>query len=320
MGYNMIEGKKIFITGGRGFIASHLCEKLVKKNRVVLYDNCHRDAMQHTDLLANPNVTFIKGDVLDMDALTRSMEGADLVVHCAAIAGVDSVVRKPITTMKINLLGTVNALDAAAKNRVPQFVDFSTSEVYGPSIYKASEDGLTTQGPVGESRWTYAVSKLAGEHMAHCYAEEHGMRIVTIRPFNVYGPRQVGEGAIQRFVPLALRNQDLVIHGDGTQIRAWCYIDDFVDGWMRAAEAENKAATVFNIGNPQATITTLELAKRVISLAGSSSRVVFKDSSIADVAVRVPSIAKAQQQLGFMPQVGLDEGLTRTIEYFRKVM
>lgn len=320
MGYNMIEGKKIFITGGRGFIASHLCERLVKKNRVVLYDNCHRDAVQHTDLLENPNVTFIKGDVLDMDALTRSMEGANLVVHCAAIAGVDSVVRKPITTMKINLLGTVHALDAAATNRVPQFVDFSTSEVYGPSIYKASEDGLTTQGPVGESRWTYAVSKLAGEHMAHCYAEEHGMRIVTIRPFNVYGPRQVGEGAIQRFVPLALRNQDLVIHGDGTQIRAWCYIDDFVDGWMRAAEAENKAATVFNIGNPQATITTLELAKRVISLAGSSSKVVFKDSSIADVAVRVPSIAKAQQQLGFMPQVGLDEGLTRTIEYFRKVM
>lgn len=316
----MIEGKRIFITGGRGFIASHLCERLVEKNTIVLYDNCHRDAVQHTNLLSNKHVTFIKGDVLDTETLSRSMEGADMVVHCAAIAGVDSVVRKPIITMKINLLGTVNALDAASKNRVPQFVDFSTSEVYGPSIYKASEDGLTTQGPVGEMRWTYAVSKLAGEHMAHCYAEEHGMRVVTIRPFNVYGPRQVGEGAIQRFVPLAIKNQDLVIHGDGTAIRAWCYIDDFVDGWLRAAEAENKSATVFNIGNPQATITTLELAKRVIGLAGSTSKVVFRDSSIPDVAVRVPSIAKAQRLLGFKPQVGLDEGLSRTIEYFRKVM
>lgn len=316
----MLEGKTVFITGGRGFIASHLCEQLLKKNKVVLYDNYHRDAIKDTDILLNENVSFIQGDVLDFEKLARAMEGADAVVHCAAIAGVDTVVKKPITTMKVNLMGTVNTLEGAAKNHVSLFVDFSTSEVYGPSIYKASEDGLTTQGPVGEMRWTYAVSKLAGEHLAHCYAEECDMRVVTIRPFNVYGPRQVGEGAIQKFVPLALKNQDLVIHGDGTQIRAWCYIDDFVDGWLRAVDGSNGPAAVFNIGNPQATITTLELANRVISLAGSTSKVVFRESNIPDVAVRVPSIAKAQQLLGFMPKVGLDEGLSRTIEYFRKMM
>ena len=316
----MIEGKRIFITGGRGFIGSHLCEQLAGANEVVLYDNLHRDAMKDTDLLLNTNVSCIEGDVLDLAKLADGMAGADVVIHCAAIAGVDSVVRKPIVTMKVNLLGTINALEAAVKAPVSRFIDFSTSEVYGPSIYKAAEDDLTTQGPVGELRWTYAVSKLAGEHLAHCYAEEFGMRVLTIRPFNIYGPRQVGEGAIQQFIPRALQNLDLTVHGDGTQIRAWCYIDDFVEGLLRAVETPMAAPEVFNIGNPQATITTLELAKRVISLTGSRSQIVFRDSAIPDVAVRVPSIAKAQRLLGFTPKVGLDEGLARTIAYFRQRM
>ena len=185
----VIQGQRVLITGGGGFIGSHLCERLAPRNELVIYDNGHRDAIRHTGLLEMPGIDFVRGDVLDANQLSQAMRGCQIVIHLAAIAGIDTVARKPIVTMNVNLLGTKNALDAAVQSgTVTRFVDFSTSEVYGPHVYCADENGLTTQGPVGELRWTYAVSKLAGEHLACCYREEFGLPVVTIRPFNVYGP------------------------------------------------------------------------------------------------------------------------------------
>jgi nucleoside-diphosphate-sugar epimerase len=313
----LIQGKQILITGGGGFIGSHLCERLAPHNRIVVYDNGHRNAIRYTRLLDMPNVMMVKGDVLDVAQLQRAADGCQIVVHLAAIAGIDTVIKRPIVTMNVNLMGTKNVLDTAiATGGVSRFVDFSTSEVYGPYVYRADEDGLTTQGPVGEMRWAYAVSKLAAEHLTHCYHEEYGLPVVTIRPFNIYGPRQVGEGAIHRFIVAAMQGSPLTVYGDGNQIRAWCYIDDFIDGVLLAMEKEEAVGQVFNIGDPKQTTSILGLAEHIVRLTGNHTHIEFREATIPDVQVRVPSIHKARQRLGYEPAVGLEDGLARTIAWY----
>ena len=246
------------------------------------------------------------------------MAGADTCVHAAAIAGIYSVGKKATLTMKVNFLGSYHALEAAVRNGVRRFVDFSTSEVYGPFVYRGKETDETTLGPVGEKRWVYAVSKLAGEHFAHCYAEEYGLAVTSVRPFNVYGPRQIGEGAVQQMVRRALRDEDITVFDDGTQIRSWCYVTDFVDGLEKALVREDAANESFNLDNPQATITVLGLAQTIVRMTGSRSRVVFKPHPGPEVQMRVPDISKARRRLGFEPRVGLEEGLGRCIEWYRE--
>src|SRR4030095_2813636 len=226
----MIKDKKIFITGGAGFIANTLIRNYIEGNKIVVYDNFHRDTLTGSGLADHPNLKIVKGDVLDAALLSESMRDADIVVHAAGIAGIDTVLRDPVKTMKVNMIGTANVLQAAHENKVKdRVIDFSTSEVFGSMAFRSTESDQTVAGSAGEARWTYAVSKLAGEHLAHAYYRQYNLPCVTIRPFNVYGPGQTGEGAIQVFIKRALRNDTIHIDGDGSQIRAWCYIDDFVD-------------------------------------------------------------------------------------------
>lgn len=313
-----IQGKKILLTGGAGFIGTNLCRVLVEENELVVYDNQHRDAIHLTELPGHPHLTFIKGDVLDPEGLARAMSGCRIVIHLAAIAGVDTVIRRPTITMKVNMAGTQNVLEAAVNEKVERLVDFSTSEVYGSFVYKADENDPTTHGRVGVLRWIYAVSKLAAEHMVHCYHEEYGLPTVTIRPFNIYGPYQVGEGAVQKFVLAAIQNKPLFIHGDGSQIRAWCYIDDFVKGVLLGLEREAAIGQVFNLGNHGSAVTIRDLAEKVIAFSNSSSPLIFKDNPEVDVELRIPSTEKARRLLGFIPQVNLNAGLERTIDWYRQ--
>ena len=196
------------------------------------------------------------------------MTGCDLVVHLAAIAGVDTVLRMPVTTMQVNIIGTYNVLEAARESdhTINRLVDFSTSEVFGSYAYKVREADLTSLGAVGEARWTYAVSKLATEHMAHNYHRQFGLPAVSIRPFNIYGPGQVGEGAIHRFIVQALRGEDITIHNDGSQIRAWCYIDDMVEGILCCLTRAEAVGEAFNIGNPRSVVTIHNLARDIVRL------------------------------------------------------
>jgi UDP-glucose 4-epimerase len=314
----MIGGRKLFITGGAGFIASHLIERLLDQHRITIYDNLHRNAVRFTNLARHPNLTFIQGDVLDAEKLAAAMTGSDVCVHAAAIAGIYSVAQKPTLTMKVNFLGAYHALEGAVRNGVRRFLDFSTSEVYGPFVYRGKESDETTLGKVGEKRWVYAVSKLASEHFAHCYHEEHGLAVTSVRPFNVYGPRQIGEGAIQQMVRQALRNEDITVFNDGTQIRSWCYVGDFVDGLVQALSREGAENEVFNLGNPLATITVLGLAQTIVRMTGSRSRIVFRPHPGPEVEMRVPDISKARELLGYDPKVGLEEGLGRCIEWYRE--
>lgn len=314
-----IVGKKVFITGGAGFIGTHLAERLVEHNRVIIYDNLHRNAIAGTRLTDHPNVQFIKGDVLDAERVAEAMAGSSLVVHLAAIAGVDTVLKMPVTTMKVNIIGTYNVLEAALKQSgLERLIDFSTSEVFGTYAYKVREGDVTTLGPVGEARWTYAVSKLATEHLAHNYHKQYGLPALSIRPFNIYGPGQVGEGAIHRFIWRALQGQDLEIHNDGSQIRAWCYIDDIVDGILLCLEKPEAIGQAFNIGNPRSVCTIYDLARQILRLSGSTSRMIFVDWPYADVELRIPNIDKARQLLGYEPKVDLEDGLLRTIEWYRR--
>jgi UDP-glucose 4-epimerase len=311
--------KNIFITGGAGFIANTLIRKLVEDNKIVVYDNFHRDTLSGSGYANHPNIRIIKGDVLDVDLLTESMKGAQVVVHAAGIAGIDTVIKDPVRTMRVNMMGTANALEAARINQVKdRFIDFSTSEVFGSMAFKSSESDQTVAGSAGEARWTYAVSKLAGEHLAHAYYHQHGLPVATVRPFNVYGPGQTGEGAIQIFIKKALKNEDIWINGDGNQIRAWCFVDDFVDCLFRTLEHPRAVGQSFNIGNARAITTILGLAQTVCRVLGSKSKIEFRPQLSADIELRIPSVEKSFELLGFKAKVDLEEGIQKTAAWIEK--
>lgn len=314
----MLEGQTLFITGGAGFIANSLIRHYVERNRIIVYDNFSRDTLTGSDVGTHPNVVIIKGDVLDSELVRRSMAGADVVIHAAAVAGIDTVIKDPVKTMRVNMIGTANVLEAAQAHGVKRFVDFSTSEVFGSMAFRSSEADDTVAGSAGEARWTYAVSKLAGEHLALAYWRQYGMPTVTVRPFNVYGPGQTGEGAMQVFIRRALRGDTIQIHGDGNQIRAWCYVDDFVDGIIRCLERSEAVGESFNLGNARAVITIFGLAATILRVLKSDSRIEFTPPLSADIAIRVPSVEKAHDLLGFKAKVDLEEGILRTAEWISK--
>jgi UDP-glucose 4-epimerase len=314
-----LTGKRVVVTGGAGFIGTTLARRLVVENEIVAVDNLHRDTLGGTALAEHPNFSFVQGDVLDAPLLTEVVRGATHLVHAAAIAGVDTVIESPVRTMRVNLIGTYNALEAAlqTKDTMERIIEFSTSEVFGTYAFKVDERHVTTQGSVGEARWTYAVSKLAGEHMAHAYHDELGLPTVSVRPFNVYGPGQIGGGAIRAFIETALAGNDLVIHGDGSQIRAWCYVDDMVDALMLALEHPNAVGESFNVGNARSAVTIYDLALRIKRLTGYPGELVFRPLHYTDVELRIPNVDKARDLLGFEAKVELDEGLERTIAWYR---
>lgn len=317
----MISNKTIFITGGAGFIANTLIRHYIENNNIVVYDNFHRDTLSASGLNSHKNIRIVKGDVLDYPALESAMKGADIVVHAAGIAGIDTVIKDPVKTMRVNMIGTSNALEAAFKNNVKErFIDFSTSEVFGSMAFRSTETDQTVAGSAGEARWTYAVSKLAGEHLAHAYYNQHKLPVVTVRPFNVYGPGQTGEGALQIFIKKALKNETITIDGDGSQIRAWCFVDDFVKCLTCCIEDPKAVGNSFNIGNARAVITILGLAQTVCRVLKSESKIVFAPPLSADIAIRIPSVNKAEEILGFKAKVDLEEGIMRTAEYFKSII
>ena len=315
-----LTGKRILVTGGAGFIATTLARRLVDTNEIVAVDNLHRDALTHTELIEHPNLTFYRGDILDAELVKDLARGATHIVHCAAIAGVDQVLESPVRTMRVDLIGTYNVLEAANATRdtVERYVGFSTSEVFGTHAFNVGEANVTTIGSVGEARWTYAVAKLAAEHFARAYHDEFDLPIVSVRPFNVYGPGQIGGGAIRAFIETALEGNDLVVRGDGSQIRAWCYVDDMVDALLLVLERDEAVGETFNIGNARSTVTIYDLAQRVRRLTAAEVDIVFEPHRSPDVEIRIPNVDKARAVLGFEARVDLDDGLARTIAWYRE--
>ena len=313
----MLKDKRIFITGGAGFIGSTLINKYIDSNEIVVFDNLSRNTLKTSPNRNHENLRIIEGDVLDKTALLKAANGAQIFVHAAAIAGIDNTVKSPVRTMSINMIGTANALEAAHNNDniIERFLEFSTSEVFGSRAYRVEEIDSTQTGAVGEARWTYAVSKLAGEHLTHAYHKEYGLPTVTIRPFNIYGPGQVGEGAISIMIRKALRNEDIYIFGDGSQIRAWCYVDDMIVALDKSLTHKNAVGESFNIGNARAVTTIYGLAETVCRVLNSKSKIIFTEALSADIELRIPSVDKANKLIGFIAKIDLEEGLKKTAEW-----
>lgn len=312
-----IKGERILLTGGAGFIGTNLIRRLAPDNNIVVFDNLSRNGLERLPAALRRRLTVIQGDVLDGAALLAAAKGTTMVVHLAAIAGVDTVLRYPARTMEVAMLGTYHAAQAALKQpKLKRFIDFSTSEVFGQFAFQVQECDVTSLGAVGEARWTYAVSKLATEHLVHNYYKEQGLPAVSIRPFNIYGPGQIGGGAIKAFVEAAISRRPLRINNDGSQIRSWCYIDDIIDAVCLALTEKRAVGQAFNIGNPQSTITTYNLAQLVKEIARSRSRLAYYVNPQVDVELRVPDIRKARELLGYAPRVDLREGIRRTIAWY----
>jgi UDP-glucose 4-epimerase len=216
------------------------------------------------------------------------------------------------------MVGSANVLEAAAKlPRLDRVVCFSTSEVFGDHAFLSGESSKTVVGRVGEARWTYAVGKLAEEHLAIAYYEEKWIPTVVVRPFNVYGPGQVGTSAMRTFIMRALKDETIEIHGDGTQIRAWCYIDDMVDGLLLAMAHPRAVGQSFNIGNSRTVVTIAGLANTIVRVLGSKSKLVYTRKDYADVELRIPLVKKAKELLGFEAKVDLEDGIRRAAEFYR---
>jgi UDP-glucose 4-epimerase len=314
----MIQGQKIFITGGAGFIGSTLTGRLVEHNRIIVYDNLERDALTNQQFASHPNLDVIVGDIVDAATLKQAIPvDTSVVIHCAAMAGIEPVQKNPVKTMHVNLTGSLNVLGVAATlEHCRRVICFSTSEIFGRHALNVREDANTPIATPGEARWTYAVSKLAQDHLAIAYHREQGLPVTLLRPFNIYGPGQVGASAMRNFILRALKNEPLQIHGDGSQVRAWCYVDDMVDATCLAIEQPRAVGELFNIGNHLTAISISDLADMIIRVLNSRSAIVPVLKEYIDVEQRIPDTHKATELLGFEARIGLEEGIRRTAEFY----
>lgn len=315
----------IFITGGAGFIGSHLTERLIAEGYTVnIFDNLHRNAIKYSDILNHPKVKFTQGDILDLDSLTKAMEGADVVMHLAAIAGVSNYYNFPAKTLKVNLIGTYNVLEAMVKLNIKKMFDMSTSETFGTDAVEVNEETYQRIGPPQDKRWCYAGSKIGGEQLIFRYSEEYGWDSTIIRPFNVYGPRQIGEGAIANFSKNILRGKNLRIEGSGMAVRSWCYITDFIEALILILKNQHKGPECFNLGNPFAIATTVSLGEELLRAATRidgidlKSEIDFVPMDFTEIRVRYPSVNKLRTMYGWEPKVNLYEGIYNTLKWFKE--
>lgn len=311
---------KLVITGGCGFVGTHLAERLRDRYRLVLFDNLRRDSLQYLPALREaPEVEIVQGDIRDADVLAGLLDGATAVLHLAAIAGVSNYYERPVETLRVNVLGTFGLLEAMVAADVKRLIYFSSSEVYGPRAENVSEaEAMMVSGPVSDRRWVYAVSKLVGEHAVLRTGETYGLQCSCVRPFNVYGPRQTGEGAISNFARALVRDEPIQIYGDGSDVRAWCYVSDMVDAVDDMLGNEASFGLSFNIGNPAARCSTVELAETLIRLNGGG-RLEKVSRAHSPIPMRYPDIRLAKERLGYAPRVGLEEGLGETLAWFREI-
>ena len=306
--------RRIVITGAAGFIGSHLSEALLNRGySVVGIDNLLTGDTANIEHLRNRDFLFVKHDVTNY----IYVEGpVDFVLHWASPASPIDYLELPIPTLKVGALGTHKAL-GLAKAKGACFVLASTSEVYGdPLEHPQKETYWGHVNPIGP-RGVYDEAKRFAEAITVAYHRYHGLDTKIVRIFNTYGPRmRINDGrAVPSFIAQALRNEDVTVFGDGHQTRSFCYIDDLVDGIIRLMLSDLNDPV--NIGNPHE-MTIEEIARAIIGLTGSKSRIVYRPLPTDDPKVRQPDITQARQLLGWEPQVPLEEGLVKTIEYFRR--
>ena len=305
---------KYLITGGAGFIGSHLAEKLIARgDQVVIFDNLSTGSASNLSGVKE-KIKFEQGDILDKVVIDKLVAESDYVVHLAAALGVFNIVNKPLESLKTNLQGSEVVLEACDKHRKPVLVA-STSEIYGKNdkVPLNEEDDRIIGHPL-KSRWSYSEAKAVDESLAYFYYLENKLPIRIVRFFNTVGPRQVGHYGmvVPRFISAALKNEPLSVYGSGDQIRCFCHVKDAVRGLLLVMDSDKAVGEVFNVGNNQQ-ISIMELAKKVIEITGSKStieKIAYEKAypqGFEDMQRRVPDISKIKQVLGWSPEINLDQ-------------
>jgi UDP-glucuronate decarboxylase len=313
----VVSVKRILITGGAGFIGSHLCKRLIGLGHEVLcMDNYFTGSKANiADLLGHPRFELIHHDV----TVPLRLE-ADEIYNLACPASPVHYQHNPLKTLKTSVLGVMNILELAGESGA-KILHTSTSEVYGdPLVHPQPETYWGNVNPIGE-RSCYDEGKRCAETLLSDYARRYGLDIKIVRIFNTYGPQMHPQDGrvVSNFIMQALNNEDITIYGSGKQTRSFCYVDDMIEGLMRMMETERGFTGPVNLGNP-GEFTILELAEKVLGLTGSQSKLAFKPLPADDPKQRRPDIGLARSKLGWEPKVGLDEGLKRTIDYFRRLL
>jgi nucleoside-diphosphate-sugar epimerase len=305
---------KVVVTGGAGFIGSHVCQRLLEEGHEVLcVDNLITGSTRNIEpLFPNNRFQFLNHDVTDPFEYE-----ADAIFHLASPASPIGYLSHPIETIMVNSQGTYRMLELAKKHNA-RFLISSTSEIYGdPLVHPQTEEYWGNVNSIGP-RACYDESKRLGETLTMEYYRQYGLDVRIVRIFNTYGPNsQIHDGRmIPNFITQSLKNEALVIYGDGSKTRSICYVSDLVEGLMRAMFQPNTTGEVFNLGNPDEH-TVLEYAQAIIKLCNASSSIVYEASRVDDPERRKPNIDKARRVLGWEPKVGMEEGLKQTIEWFR---
>ena len=309
--------KRVMVTGGAGFLGSHLCDRFIEEgHEVICMDNLvtgNTENIEHLFELGQERFRFVKYDVTDYIHVNGDL---DYVLHFASPAAPDDYLRLPIQTLKVGALGTHKAL-GLAKAKDARFLLASTSEVYGdPLVHPQPEDYWGNVNPIGQ-RGVYDEAKRFAEALAMAYHRYHGVETRIVRIFNTYGPRmRTDDGrALPTFMSQALRGDPLTVYGDGSQTRAFCYVDDLVDGIYRLLMSDETEPV--NIGNPDE-ITIKEFAEEIIEITGAGSSITYEELPKDDPQVRQPDISRAREILDWEPKVDRKEGLRRTLDYFQK--
>jgi UDP-glucose 4-epimerase len=301
------------VTGGAGFVGSHLCERLLDKGEVVCLDNFDpyyspqikrkniEPLTQHADF------ELVEGSILDKLLLRRSLENVDYVFHNAAQAGVMASVKNPAKTHEVNATGTLNVLEAAVNSRVKKVINASSSSVYGKVSYLPFDEKHPTI-PVSP----YGASKLAAEHYCRVFNEIYGLETVSLRYFTVFGPRMRPDLAINIFNRKALNNEPIEIFGDGEKTRDFTYIDNIVDANMLAMK---DGSDVYNIGGGER-VSISELAEKIVAIVGSESEIIYGEPVKGDAEHTWADVSKARRELGYKPKIGLEDGLKRYVQWY----
>lgn len=310
--------KKILVTGGAGFLGSHLCDRLVAQgHHVIALDSLFTGSLNNiSGLKDHPAFSFIKQDVVD----PINLDGIDEIYNLACPASPVHYQYDPIHTMKTSVLGALNVLELARKTSAKVF-QASTSEVYGdPFVHPQPEEYWGNVNTIG-IRSCYDEGKRAAETLFFDYHRAHGLQIKVVRIFNTYGPRMAADDGrvVSNFIVQALRGENLTIYGDGSQTRSFCYADDLVEGFIRLMNSSDEILGPINLGNP-GEFTMIELAEKVLRLTGSTSKLIHLPLPQDDPKQRRPDISKAKEYLDWAPTIALEQGLERTIAYFRKVV
>ena len=309
--------KRVLVTGGAGFLGSHLCERLLRDGHDVLcvdnYFTGRKDNIAH--LLADPNFETLRHDIS-----TPLLAEVDEIYNLACPASPKHYQYDPVQTLKTSVLGAIHMLGIARRTGARVF-QASTSEVYGdPDVHPQTEDYFGNVNPLGP-RACYDEGKRCAETLFFDHRRQHGTRIKVVRIFNTYGPRMHPDDGrvVSNFITQALRGEDITLYGDGGQTRAFCYVSDLIEGFVRMMDSDDDVTGPINLGNPHE-IPVRELAERILALTGSRSRIIYLPLPQDDPTQRCPDITRARNLLGWEPQVGLDDGLRRSIDFFDRLL